>query len=222
MKPLIYAAAALSLAACTQPAPKAEKAPAPAAVKTDAPAGEYKLDKAHTSVNFRVSHLGFSNYTARFTGIDGTLTIDPAHPEQASLVAVIDARSLQTNDKSTEYDFDKELTGPSWLDAGKYPQITFRSTKVEMTGPNTANVTGDFTLHGVTKPVVLATTFNGGYGHFAMDPGGSRIGFSAHGTLKRSDFGISYGVPAAGSTMGVSDAVEVIIETEFQRHIPAG
>jgi polyisoprenoid-binding protein YceI len=219
MKPLLCALA-LTLAACSPPAQEAEKVPAPAEkrVVSDAPAGSYTMDKAHTSVNFRVSHLGFSNYTARFTDMDGTLTIDPAHPEQAVLVATIDARSLQTNDKATEYDFDKELTGPDWLDAAKHPQITFRSTKVEMTGPNTANVTGDFTLHGVTKPVVLETRFNGGYGNFPMDPGGARIGFSAHGTLKRSDFGIAYGIPPAGSNMGVSDEVEVIIETEFQKH----
>ncbi|CAN5444608.1 hypothetical protein BH10PSE4_BH10PSE4_28110 [soil metagenome] len=96
----------------------------------------------------------------------------------------------------------------------KYPAITFRSTQVVVTGPNTAKITGDLTLHGVTKPVVLEASFNGGYAGFEMDPH-ARVGFSAHGVFKRSDFGMGFGVPAPGSTMGVGDEVDVRIETEF-------
>jgi polyisoprenoid-binding protein YceI len=88
-----------------------------------------------------------------------------------------------------------------------------------MTGPTTARITGDFTLHGVTKPVVLEATFNGGYGANPMDPGGSRIGFSANGKIKRSDYGISFGVPKPGSKMGVGDDVEVIVEAELMRPV---
>jgi polyisoprenoid-binding protein YceI len=110
--------------------------------------------------------------------------------------------------------FQEELRGPQWLDAANFKDITFKSTSVTLTGPNTAKIAGDFTLHGVTKPLTLDTTFNGGYVGHPMDPN-ARIGFSATGTLNRSDFGISYGVPAPGSTMGVSDAVEIIIEAEF-------
>ena len=101
-----------------------------------------------------------------------------------------------------------------------FTQITFRSTKVELTGERRARVTGDLTLNGVTKPVTLETTFNGGYPANAMD--GNRIGFSAHGVLKRSDFGITYGLPAPGTSMGVFDEVEVIIETEFKSGQPNG
>ena len=97
----------------------------------------------------------------------------------------------------------------------RFPQITFRSTKVALTGAHTAKVTGDLTLHGVTKPVTLDVTYNGGYPAMAMDPSGARIGFSAHGSFKRSAFGMGVGVPAAGSNMGVSDDVDVMIETEF-------
>lgn len=223
---LTVAAVAAALAACS-PAPTtatkapaattpAAAAPAPKAAVSDAPAGTYFLDPSHASVNFRVSHMGFSNYTARFTGLEAVLKFDPANPQAASVVAHIDPRTIQTNypDKKT-LDFDAELYGPNWLDAVKFPKITFVSTKVEQTGPATARITGDLTLHGITKPVTLDATFNGGYAGNSMDPGGARIGFSAHGKLNRGDFGVAYGIPAPGTNMGVSDAVEVIIEAEF-------
>lgn len=175
-------------------------------------AGDYKLDKAHSTVTFRVSHLGFSFYSARFTTFDAGLQIDPADPAKAILVATIDPNSLDV--PSPPDGFLDELRGPNWLDTAKYPDITFRSTAIELTGGNTANVTGDFTLHGVTKPVVLAVTFNGGYEGHPMDPH-ARIGFSARAAIKRSDFGVSLGIPEPGTTMGVGDDVEIIIETEF-------
>jgi polyisoprenoid-binding protein YceI len=81
-------------------------------------------------------------------------------------------------------------------------------------------VTGDFSLHGVSKPLVLDVTFNGGYDGAPMDPG-SRVGFSAQGKIKRSDFGVSYGVPQPGSTFGVGDEVEIQIEAEFTKPKPA-
>jgi len=93
--------------------------------------------------------------------------------------------------------------------------MTYRSTSIEMTSPNTAKINGELTLRGITKPVTLTATFNGGYpGMAGFDPN-ARIGFSARGVLKRSDFGISYGIPEPGSNIGVGDEVEVILETEF-------
>ncbi len=126
--------------------------------------------------------------------------------------ATVDPRSLTLPHPPAG--FFKELTGPQWLDAGKFPAITFHSTSVELTGPKTAKVTGDFTLHGVTKPVVLDVIFNGGYAGHQMDPH-ARIGFSATGKLKRGDFGVAFGIPAPGTTMGVGDEVDVAIEAEF-------
>ncbi|HEV7384163.1 MAG TPA: YceI family protein, partial [Phenylobacterium sp.] len=110
--------------------------------------------------------------------------------------------------------FDAQIER-EFLETAKFPAITFKSTKVTLTGKNTAKVTGDFTLHGVTKPVTLDVTYNGGYPPNAFDPGGARVGFSAHGAFKRSAFGMGMGVPAPGSNMGVSDDVDVAIETEF-------
>lgn len=182
-----------------------------------APAGEYAMDLGHTSVILRVSHLGLSNYTARFTRVAGKLAFDPQNPAAQSVVATIDAGSLQTDYPDPEtLDFDAKVES-EFLKADKYPQITFASTRVVPTGARTARVAGNLTLHGVTRPVVLEATFNGGYKAGGMDPMGARVGFSARGTFRRSDFGITYGLPAPGTTMGVGDEVEVIIESEFTR-----
>jgi polyisoprenoid-binding protein YceI len=181
-----------------------------------APAGTYAIDKAHTNLSFRVSHLGFSHYTADFDKVDGKLQFDPANPSAMTVEATIDPKSLDLN--SPPAGFHEQLLSKTWLDAAAFPTITFRSTKVEVTGPKTANVTGDLTLHGITKPVTLATTFNGGYAANAFD--GARIGFSATGVFKRSDFGIAYGVPAPGTNMGVGDNVAFTIETEFSNGGP--
>lgn len=217
MKKILVATVFMGLAACS-PKPAAEKAQAPAApaaakpAPVNVPAGAYTLDKTHSTVVFKVSHLGFSNYTASFAEFDAKLNFDPARPELTTLEATIDPRSLTL--PSPPAGFRDELVGPQWLNVAQYPAITFKSTKVEVTGANTARVTGDFTLHGVTKPVVLEVTFNGGYAGHPMDPQ-ARAGFSVTGTFKRSDFGIAYGVPAPGTTMGVGDEVAVAIETEF-------
>lgn len=184
----------------------APPAPAP-------PAGQYFMDKAHTSVVLRVSHMGFSRYTARFSRVDGRLQFDPQHPAAMRVEATIDPTSLELNAPPTG--FHDQLMGKGWFEAAKFPQISFRSTKVELTGKHAAKVTGELTLHGVTAPVVLDVTYNGGYPPNSFDPGGARIGFSAHGVLKRSRFGISSGIPAPGSNMGVGDDVDVAIETEF-------
>jgi len=181
------------------------------------PAGEYSVDLSHASLNFRLSHLGLSRYTARFTRFEAKLAYDPAQPAAQSVTAVIDANSLQTNyPDPAKLNFDAQIER-QFLETAKYPQITFRSTKVQPTGAKTARVTGDLTLHGVTRPVVLEATYNGGYPPGGMDPSGARIGFSAHGTLRRSEFGISFGLPAPGSEMGVGDEIEVMIEAEFSR-----
>lgn len=217
-EPALFVAAALLLAACA-PAAKAPAPPAAATPVAAAPAGRYKTDPLHSSLNFRVNHMGFSHYTARFLKFDATLDFDPKNVAAMKLSASIDPKSLQTNypqPNPEKVDFDKQLSGPEFLDADKYPAMTFVSTKVAPTGSDTADVTGDFTLHGVTKPVTLHVKYNGGYPGMSLDPGG-RIGFSATGTLKRSDFGIGFGIPAPGSNMGVFDEVEIAIETEMKQ-----
>lgn len=227
MKRLFLTAAVLAaLTGCAQSVPqKADKANKAAAVSVErtvfpAPsvdglrAGQYVTDPAHSSLTFKVNHLGFSHFTARFFTFKGVLDLDPAHPEAARLDVTIDPRSLTLNDPPKG--FHEEMMGAMFFDAKAYPVMAFKSTKVEKTGDFTARVTGDLTLHGVTRPIVMEVTFNGGYPGIAkLDPN-ARIGFSARGLLKRSDFGMGMGVPAAGSRLGVSDDVEFEVETEMQ------
>jgi polyisoprenoid-binding protein YceI len=163
--------------------------------------------------------LGLSNYTASFSRVDGQLDFDPKNPAAMRVEATIDPASLTLN--APPAGFHDQLMGKDWFNAGQFPKMTFRSTKVEPTGANTAKVTGDLTLHGVTAPVVLNVTYNGGYPPNNFDPGGARVGFSAHGVVKRSAFGIAVGIPAPGTKMGVSDEVQVAIETEFSSKPPA-
>ena len=193
----------------------AEKNDVPPASTAPVPAGEYTLDRAHSSLLFRVEHMGFSHFTARFKHFEAQLRFDPKNLTASQLNVTIDSKSLETDfpDPKT-IDFNAQLQGEQWLNAAKYPQMTYRSTKIESTGPKSVRITGDLTLRGITKPVVLNATYNGGYAGHPMDPH-ARVGFSAHGTLKRSDFGISFGIPAPGTNMGVSDQVEIIIECEF-------
>lgn len=223
MRRTLTALPVLILLAACQPAPKPadegpKAAPAPADFKApDLLPGTYKVDPEHTTILFRVDHVGMSKWTAQFRRFDASLVLDPKSPEASSVTAEIDVASIDSK-TSPALDFDKTLAGPDWLDAGAHPKITFRSTKVAMTGPRTADITGDLSLKGVTKPVILKATFNDGYRPNAMD--GARVGFSATTRFKRSDFGISYGIPAPRTKMGVSDEVEVIIETEFTQGKP--
>jgi polyisoprenoid-binding protein YceI len=220
-RPLAACAAILSLAACSQPA-ETPKASAPATTPAasqpapvTAPAGLYTLDPAHSAVTFEVSHIGMSSYTAGFDKIAGQLQFDPANPTAMSVNATADVASLDL--PAPPAGFHQQMMSAAWFDAGRHPQITFRSTRVEPTGARTARVTGDLTLRGVTRPITLEATYNDGYPPNGMDPSGSRIGLSARGVLKRSEFGMSYGIPEPGSKMGVGDEVTFRIEAEFTK-----
>lgn len=218
---VLAAVSALAVAACSKPGEKAmpppgveppKEGPADAPLKVDIPAGEYKLDPLHSTLIVKLDHLGFSYYTAQFTDFDIDLTLDPAKPSAAAINVSIDPKSLSLPNPPAG--FKNDLLGPDWLDAARWSRVTYRSTSILMAGPDSALITGDLTLHGVTKPVVLQAKFNGGYAGHPMDPN-ARAGFSATGAFKRSDFGISAGIPAPGSKMGVGDEVQVIIEAEF-------
>jgi polyisoprenoid-binding protein YceI len=177
------------------------------------PAGVYKIDKAHASLVLRVSHMGFSTYTTRFSRFDSDLTLDPKNLSASKVLTTIDATSLEM-DAAPQMCLDI-VKGPQMLDTAKFRDIVFKSEEVRMTGAKTMEIAGTLTLHGVTRPMVLVATYNGGYaGMPNMDPQ-ARVGFSAHGSLKRSDFGISFGVPAPGTTVGVGDVIDVSIEAEF-------
>jgi polyisoprenoid-binding protein YceI len=188
-------------------------APAPAADVV--PAGEYRLEPSHASLLFKVDHLGFSNYTARFRRFDATLQFDPARLAASQVRVTIDATSLETDyPDPAKLDFNKELQGADWLDAAAHPQMAYRSLRVVPTGGKAFRIEGELTLRGITRPLVLEARYNGGYAGHPMDPN-ARIGFSATGRLKRSAYGMTIGIPPAGSTLGVGDEVQVIVEAEF-------
>ena len=191
----------------------ANAAPAAPAAPAPAPAGHYQVDKSHASVQLRVSHMGFSTYTTRFSRFDAELTFDPNNLPASKLTASIDADSLEM-DAAPKMCLDI-VKGTQLLDVAKFPKIVFRGEKIRMTGAKSFEITGTLDLHGVTRPWVLTGTYNGGYaGLPKMDPH-ARVGFSAHGSLKRSDFGMGFGVPAPGTTMGLGDLIDISIEAEF-------
>lgn len=179
---------------------------------SDVPAGTYKLDPGHASVTWRVNHMGLSNYTARFTKLDAELTYDPSDPTKSRLTATVDPGSVRTDYfNAAQKDFDKELTDdPRFFQVAKFPEIRFVSKRLEKTGDKTGRMTGDLTLLGVTKPVTLDVTFNGSFKEHPMSKKAA-LGFSAVGTVKRSEFGMGAMVPVIG------DEVQVLIEAEFQK-----
>ncbi len=232
MNRLVLLAVLAALAACAQkdappqttdepaqttPAAAAEPPGEPsrtAALAPNVPAGDYKMDPAHSTLIFRVNHLGFSKYTARFRRFDAQLRFDPRNLPATQLTATVVPRSIETDYPDPKYDFNAELAGEQWLDAAKYPEIAFRTTRVEDLGNQAMRVHAELTMHGVTRPIVLDATYNGGYVGHPMDPH-ARVGFSAQGVLRRSEFGISGGIPAAGANLGVGDQVSIAIESEF-------
>jgi len=130
-------------------------------IATGPPAGHYTLDKTHSSITFRVSHMGFSFYTGTFSRFDATLEFNPARIETASLAASIDVTSLGI--PAPPEGFLATLLGSDWFNSTEFSVMSFRSTSIISNGPNSAEVTGELTLKGVTAPVTLYVTSNGGY-----------------------------------------------------------
>lgn len=169
-----------------------------------AQAGSYNVETSHTRVGFSVSHFGFSDWFGEFADVTGSLTLDPADVTKAKLAVSIPVDTIAT----TNTTLDEELRSADWFDAAAYPKITFVSTKVVRTGERTADVTGNLTFHGVTKPVTLKASFNGG-GVNPMNKAYT-VGFNATGTIKRSEFGVTKYVPVVGDevTLRISAAFE--------------
>ena len=221
MKYLTFAAAALALAACSQPASTEAPPPAPAVVNV--PTGTYEVDPTHTTVAVRVKHFGLSNYVFRLNTVSGTLNFNAEDPTQSTIEATVQAGSLDTP-YAGDRDFDAELQNSEWLDAATHPTATFRSTSIESTGPSTARVTGDLTIKGVTRPITLEATYNTSHAVHPMGFPIQQIGFSAHGALNRLDYGLGANtlVPStADASDGVATQVELVIEAEFTRPAPA-
>ncbi|WP_407470055.1 YceI family protein [Xanthomonas campestris] len=207
-KPAYNAAApAAETPAATAPADAAAAAPAPAADASTAPAvqvasGTYTLDPTHTDVLAQWSHFGFSNPTAHFGNVDGTLVYDAADVTKSTVQVTLPLSGLN----SFTAKFDEHLKSGDFFDAAKFPSATFKSTKVESAGTNKLTVTGDLTIKDQTKPVVLDVTLNGAGEHPMKKV--PAAGFDATTTIKRSDFGVGQYAP------NVSDEVKIRITTE--------
>ncbi|MFO7320761.1 MAG: YceI family protein [Chloroflexota bacterium] len=167
----------------------------------------WKLDPAHSRANFSVRHMMVSTVRGGFDRVSGKLEFDPEHPEKSYVEAVIDAASISTGVE----DRDNHLRSADFLDVENYPTITFKSTDVTITGENTADVHGNLTIRGVTKPVTLKVEHVG----TAVGMTGARVsGFEARTQINREDFGLTWNV--ALETGGVLVGKEVRIDLDVE------
>jgi polyisoprenoid-binding protein YceI len=171
-------------------------------------ADTWQIDPSHTNVEFTVRHMMISNVKGQFQKTTGTIAVNGDDPDSAKIDATIDASSINTRVEKR----DAHLKSPDFLDVAKYPTITFKSTKVEAEGPNKWKVTGDLTLHGVTKPVVLEVESAGPPIHDPM--GNTRAGASATTKINRSDYGLTWNKALESGGVLVGDEVAISIDVE--------
>jgi len=178
-----------------------------------APAATWQVDPAHSTVGFSIRHMMISNVRGQFKTFTATATGDPLKPTEASVKATIDVASIDTGNEKR----DAHLKNPDFFDAAKYPTITFESTKIERAGDTGLKVTGNLTLHGVTKEVVLDVE-----GPVTVkDPQGV-LKAGAHATTKidRQDFGITWSKALDGGGVMLGDEVTITIDVEGQQTAP--
>ncbi len=162
----------------------------------------YALDKEHTNILFHINHLGFSEMVGLMTSYDGSFRFDPRHPKDSKVDVTISPAGIHTSSKK----LDEVLQGTQWFNTAKFPTIHFVSAAIKVTDDHDGDVTGNLTLLGVTKPVVLHVHFN--KADFFPMTGEFKAGFSATATLKRSDFGMTSYLNMIG------DKVRIEIQTE--------
>ncbi len=202
--------------ASSAPATPAPAAPAAASPNSIAPGvtlaakslavkpGHYRLDPAHGKITWSVNHLGYSTYSGMFGGVSADLVLDPKDVGKIALTATVDTATVDTLNPK----LNAELVGDGWFNSKAFPQATFKSTKITITGPQTARVDGDLTLHGKTFPIILSATFN----NAGVDPVDKQytVGFDGASIVRRSTFGVSQYVPLVG------DNVILRLEGEFK------
>ncbi len=199
----VLAADAPAAGAAARPPVKDTRSPDASAVQS----GNYMSEPNHTRIVWSVKHNGFSTFLAILPQFDAKLGLDAKDVSKSTLDVTIPMGAITTGVPAAE--FEGQLKGERYFNIAKFPNATFHATKIEKTGANKANVTGDLSFLGVTKPATLMVTFNqAGEGPAP----GYKVGFDASGTIKRSDWGLTTLAP------GVSDEVNLMIEAEF---IPA-
>jgi polyisoprenoid-binding protein YceI len=174
----------------------------------------YRIDPAHSSANFVARHMMITNVHGSFAKVEGTVVFDPQNPASGSVDVAIDAGSIQTNDPQR----DTHLRSADFLDVEKFPSITFKSTRLEGSGDEW-KVTGDLTIHGVTKPVVLKVE---GPTPESKDPWGNlRIGASAATKIKRSEFGLTWNAALETGGILVGDDLKLELEVSLIKEASA-
>ena len=174
----------------------------------------YNVDKAHSEVLFSVRHMGVSRVTGRFNDFTGVVNGDPAKPGESSVEFTIKAASIDTNDAGR----DKHLRSADFFDVEKFPELTFKSSKITAKGQNQFDVTGTLTIHGVAKEVTLPVTLAGP----VKDPrGNEKVGFEATAKLNRKDYGITWNRALDAGGVVVSDDVQLTIHLEAGKAKPA-
>jgi polyisoprenoid-binding protein YceI len=168
----------------------------------------WKIDPAHSHIEFAVRHLMISTVKGRFGSVEGTVVMDEADPATAEVDVTIDVASIDTREPQR----DGHLKSADFFDAEKYPTIHFKSTRITDVSGDTFKVIGDLTMHGVTRAVTLDVTSEGR----GKDPwGGDRAGFSAKGKIKRSDFGLTWNQILETGGLAVSDEVRISLDLEL-------
>jgi polyisoprenoid-binding protein YceI len=173
----------------------------------------YNVDKAHSEVGFSVRHMGVSKVSGRFNDVSGTIDGDPKKPETAKVDFVIKTASIDTNQANR----DKHLRGTDFFDVEKFPEITFKSSKIAAKGAGKYDVTGTLTMHGVSKEVTLPVTMAG---PISDGRGGQKVGFETETTLNRKDYGITWNTVLDTGGVAVSDEVKVSISFEANQAKP--
>jgi polyisoprenoid-binding protein YceI len=169
----------------------------------------YEIDPAHSSAQFSVRHMMITNVRGGFKSVKGTVVYDADNPGASTVEATIDVHSIATLDEQR----DGHLKSADFLDAENYPTITFKSKKVEANGAGEAKVTGDLTIHGVTKEVVLAVDGPSAEG---KDPwGNTRIGASASTKIKRSEFGLTWNAVLETGGIMVGDDLKIELDVQM-------
>jgi polyisoprenoid-binding protein YceI len=172
-------------------------------------AGTFVLDKSHTQIGLVARHLMVSKVRGRFTDFEGTLVV-AEDPAQSSVEVTIQAASISTNDENR----DNHVRTNDFLSVEEFPTLTYRSTKVQLSASGDWKVTGELTIRGVTRPVVLDVQFEG----VIQDPwGNQRLGFTASGEIDRNDFGVSFNAALETGGFVVSPKVKLEIEAEAVR-----
>ncbi|OJT27557.1 protein yceI precursor [Archangium sp. Cb G35] len=173
-------------------------------------AAEFTIDSAHSAANFSVKHMMVSNVRGAFSKVTGTANIDEKDITKSTVEAVIDATTINTNEPKR----DEHLRSADFFDTAKYPTITFKSTKVEKAGQG-LKVTGDLTMHGVTKPVVLEAE---GFTTEAKDPwGNTKRGGSATTKINRKEFGLGWNSVLETGGVAVGEEVTITLDLELNK-----